>query len=444
MKDYATTREMLTKALQLTLLKTLAIWSLAASDAVQAIIKECYKQTRHEDDKNQPLSVQPWGRDGYRRTYWLVEGQDDTHFRLYRENNGSTSKTNTWFSIAGSIEEVQAVATKLDEENTPHARTLRDRIRAAVPRFEAGEEKRRRRDYRIQRRAQFTRPEPGFSLYEGRTRGKRMRYTYSDGEEDDSDALSSRRSNRQSGISTPAEHSGPTVTASGRQVKSRVGGMYGETMLLDQRKELESGREVANGEEHGSEVADISSRPRRTTQKVKPSRGRDDDISEDDEESEAASTGDEWSGNDEEPDDDPEPDFEGDDEEEEDDEDKDMSEMDEDEEDLPRPSLVVQLRYKKSGSSPSTPAVSTSLTNRHQASEQQIEIAWHSKPQPVQAPPVLLSPMPNYPSVQPGRVEQTTSAQALMNGIHPAPQEERPNETLPQQSIYQPPQVVRS
>ena len=80
------------------------------------------------------------------------------------------------------------------------------------------------------RKAQFTRAEPGFSLYEGRTRGKRIRYTYSDEEEGGSDTLSTRRSNRQSGISTPAEQSGPTFTASGRQVRSRYNGVYGETI----------------------------------------------------------------------------------------------------------------------------------------------------------------------------------------------------------------------
>jgi hypothetical protein len=59
---------------------------------------------------------------------------------VYRENNGATAKTNTWFSVAGTIDEITRLADKLDEENTPHARTLRDRIRAATPRFEAGEE----------------------------------------------------------------------------------------------------------------------------------------------------------------------------------------------------------------------------------------------------------------------------------------------------------------
>jgi hypothetical protein len=125
---------------QLTLLKSLILWSLSSSEAVQTLLRDSYKQTRQEDDKNQPLSIQPWGRDGYKRRYWLIEGQDDTHFRLYRENSGVTAKTNQWFSVAGSIEEANAVANKLDEEGTPHARSLRDRIRAAIPRFEAGED----------------------------------------------------------------------------------------------------------------------------------------------------------------------------------------------------------------------------------------------------------------------------------------------------------------
>jgi hypothetical protein len=57
-------------------------------------------------------------------------------------------------------------------------------------------QKRKRREYRLNRQAAFVRPDPGFSLYEGRTRGKRARYTFSDEEEDNSDALGTRRSNR--------------------------------------------------------------------------------------------------------------------------------------------------------------------------------------------------------------------------------------------------------
>lgn len=124
---------------QLTLLKALVVWSLDSSEAVKAIIKESYKQSRHDDDLNQPLSVQAWGRDGDKRRFWLIEGQDDTHFRLYRESNPAL-KNNTWRSVAGTIEEVKEVAQRLDEENTQVSRRLRDRINAAIPRFEASEE----------------------------------------------------------------------------------------------------------------------------------------------------------------------------------------------------------------------------------------------------------------------------------------------------------------
>lgn len=106
---------------------------------MKAIIKESYKQSRHDDDLNQPLSVQSWGRDGDKRRFWLIEGQDDTHFRLYRESNPAL-KNNTWRSVAGTIDEVKEVAQRLDEENTQASRRLRDRINAAIPRFEASEE----------------------------------------------------------------------------------------------------------------------------------------------------------------------------------------------------------------------------------------------------------------------------------------------------------------
>lgn len=115
------------------------MWSLGSSEAVQNIIKEKYKQQRHDDDKNQPLSVQSWGRDGDKRRYWLVEGLDDTNFRLYRESNPAL-KNVTWRSIAGSIDELRLVATKLDDEGSQAARKLRDSIQAAIPRFEAGED----------------------------------------------------------------------------------------------------------------------------------------------------------------------------------------------------------------------------------------------------------------------------------------------------------------
>lgn len=71
------------------------------------------------------------------------------------------------------------------------------------------------------RKDQFKRPEPGFSLYEGRTRGKRMKYTFSDDDMDFlSDSTAARRSTRNTGTHTPAEPLGPVVTASGRQIRA--------------------------------------------------------------------------------------------------------------------------------------------------------------------------------------------------------------------------------
>lgn len=70
------------------------------------------------------------------------------------------------------------------------------------------------------RKEQFKRPEPGFSMYEGRTRGKRVKYTYSDDEDVFySDSTGYRRSNRNTGANTPAE-SGPVTTSSGRQIRA--------------------------------------------------------------------------------------------------------------------------------------------------------------------------------------------------------------------------------
>lgn len=80
-----------------------------------------------------------------------------------------------------------------------------------------------------------------------------MKYTYSD-DEDTSDAVSARRSNRQSGFATPTE---PTVTASGRQVRSKYAGNYGDSIQVQHRR---SSDVPANGN------ADMSNgRPQRST-----------------------------------------------------------------------------------------------------------------------------------------------------------------------------------
>ncbi|KAL3476131.1 hypothetical protein BJX99DRAFT_247128 [Aspergillus californicus] len=310
--------------------RSLILWSLSSSEAIQAKLKESYKQARHEDDLNQPLSVQPWGRDSLKRRYWLIEGLDDTHFRLYRESNPAL-KNVTWWSVAGTIPELNDVAAKLAEEKGTNSKKLSERIKNSIPRFEGADEKRKRRDYRLARKAAFTRPEPGFSLYEGRTRGKKLKYTYSDEEDIFSDGIPApRRSGRTtSGVSTPVEPTGPRFTASGRQIRSRAGGMYGESLLAGKRDE-EDFEDEGNGTERRQ-------RTRSTRMNGYADYGTDED--EDEGSNGGQSSGNEWQGGDEEEGNE----FEGDDEEE-------ISGDDSVINGEP-PSLVVQLRYGKKGDS---------------------------------------------------------------------------------------------
>lgn len=84
--------------------------------------------------------MQPWGSDADRRRYYLIEGLDDTHFRVYRESN-HTGVKRTWWSVASDIDELKALAEKLvREDGGQKARTLSGKMLAAVPRFEATEE----------------------------------------------------------------------------------------------------------------------------------------------------------------------------------------------------------------------------------------------------------------------------------------------------------------
>ncbi|CAG8300843.1 unnamed protein product [Penicillium nalgiovense] len=330
---------------RLRLLKALILWSLSSSEAVQAKIKESYKQTRHDDDLNQPLSVQPWGRDSLKRRYWLIEGHDDTNFRLYRESNPAL-KHNTWWSIAGSIPELEAVVEKLESEKGTHSKKLSEKIRASIPRFEASEEKRRRREYRLTRKAAFVRPDPGFSMYEGRTRGKKLKYTYSEDEDIFSeDEPSARRSTRNAAPTEAfTESRRPRFTASGRQIRSRAGGLYGEALLTGQR-------DGADDDEFDEDEEEEVSRPQRARTSIHPNGysgyGADDLEDASEFHSSGNESGNEWRG----AEDDLENDFEGDDEEEE--ASADGSTGNEEPE-----SLVVQLRYGK-GDASSNPGVQT-------------------------------------------------------------------------------------
>lgn len=214
---------------RLVLLRYLILWALSSSEVIRATLNENYKTSRRNDDLNVALSIQPWGRDADKRRYWLIEGKDDTYFRLYRESNPAL-KNITWISIAGTIDELKAVATDLQEHGNKHSTEMAKKIYAAIPRFEEGENKRKRREYRTQRKNYFTHQAAAFS-YEGRTRGKRIRYTYSDDDEGGSaggtsDGASLRRSERTSRAASNAPE-GPRFTASGRQIKRPTEGRYG-------------------------------------------------------------------------------------------------------------------------------------------------------------------------------------------------------------------------
>lgn len=70
----------------------------------------------------------------------MIEGLDDTNFRIYRESSHTGIKR-TWWSVAGDIEELKALAEKLvKEDGGQKARTLSDKMIQAIPRFEATEE----------------------------------------------------------------------------------------------------------------------------------------------------------------------------------------------------------------------------------------------------------------------------------------------------------------
>jgi hypothetical protein len=178
-----------------------------------------------------------------------------------------------------------------------------------------------------------------------------MKYTFSDGEEDSDSSM--RQSTRNA---TPLD-SGPTITASGRQVKPRVGGSYGESMHYDQRRELEqtlgdSGVEdsddmpttLPSGRSQRVSAMGAGTRPRRPpAARTREVYNGDDDM-DTDESDEAQSSGKEWSGDEndaDDADDDSEPDFDGDEE-----EDVSGDELDDDEPEEPE-SLVVKLSYRK-------------------------------------------------------------------------------------------------
>ncbi|KAF2623997.1 hypothetical protein BU25DRAFT_493900 [Macroventuria anomochaeta] len=378
------------------LLHTLCLWSLNQSEEVKAMIAQAYKSRTTKDklDTNIPLSVQPWGRDGEKRRYWLVEGQNDTHFRVYREGKSQTAKA-TWWSVAGSIDELRVLAKVLEEEDGHReAKMLSERMINAVPRFEASEVKRKRREYRVNRTAAFTRPEPGFSLYEGRTRGKRQRYTYDEGDDFDSDDAPVRRSSRQSARDSSPMHSGPTVTASGRQVRSRAAGTYGETLHSGQTTDRAS---PATGEYVRSDVSEEPRQSRSTRAGNRSHLNREMDSEEDDD---ATS----WDGGEEEE----EPDQMDLDDGDEDD----LADQSSDEEQEPQ-TLLVTLHYRKQPSNISDETNSEPASTNGAKHNADIPMSDVGAPLQPAAPAIAVALPPTQPAPQPPCVIPTAIPNSL-------------------------------
>lgn len=200
--------------------------------------------------------------------------------------------------------------------------------------------------------------------------------------------MSPKRSTRQSGISTPAESTGPTYTASGRQVRSRHGGTYGETTLTGQHESTEHDRP----DKEGLDAIDTDhsrSRSRRSVQengvrtKTQTQRNVDSYDSEDvkNDESDVTSSGHEWQGGDEDEADDNIDDDE-------DDEDIDMSDVEGSEEgarsfDTPQGSLMVTLRYAKRNASSKAAIGDEVASKEHQSTvttstDMQQDKIWHN------------------------------------------------------------------
>lgn len=111
-------------------------------------------------------------------------------------------------------------------------------------------------------------------MYEGRTRGKRIKYTYSDDDDDIYSDSTTRRSTRNTGTHTPAEPAGPTVTQSGRQVRSRLGGEYGESMTANSQASAIAVGGYDGGNESPGDDDSMNGRPSRRAAAVPRKGGR--------------------------------------------------------------------------------------------------------------------------------------------------------------------------
>ena len=218
-----------------------------------------------------------------------------------------------------------------------------------------------------------------------------MRYTYDEEDDDDSEASGTRRSTRNSGVATPAEQNRPTTTLSGRQVRSRAGGIYGEALLSGQ-----------NTDARPSPATDASDEPVRASRSgragVANRRVNDD--------AETSSEG-EWDGGDEDEPDEPDEVMEDLDDEEEPSE-------DEAEEDSDPKSLVVTLRVGK-GRSPSIQPVSTAPAPAKPLPSVEVVIP---KPSPL-SQTTTITPQSSAPN---GYLTPTSTVNGTNGSAQPTPQ----------------------
>ncbi|KAK9470574.1 uncharacterized protein V1510DRAFT_369953, partial [Dipodascopsis tothii] len=164
--------KMLELKYKLSILKSLVYWALGSSEQIKSVVAEAYVGNRDGDDSNCFLSVKPIGEDKLRRRYHLIQGTDDTRFRICRQimkwklpsdGNGKFSELwEDWDYIWHAQE------AKLKNELSRLCITL-----------EESELRRLKRDHKEQRRKLLEAQGLGagsVGLYEGRTRGRRIDY----------------------------------------------------------------------------------------------------------------------------------------------------------------------------------------------------------------------------------------------------------------------------
>ncbi|KAG5437681.1 hypothetical protein PCANB_000718 [Pneumocystis canis] len=202
---------------KLKLLCCLVDWCLMSSEAVRSFIDENYKNSTSNDTKN-ALSVNPLGKDGKNRKLWLIEG-NDTPFRVYRESK-SRSGSIKWESIAGTADELRQYAQSLSNDSSSDAITLVPKILEQVcPRVEKAQI---RRDKLEANRARLAALNIESTLIGMRTRGKRIKYTFTD-DDDDSDAQISMFKHKNYFHSN---NESVRYTASGRMIRRPKRGDY--------------------------------------------------------------------------------------------------------------------------------------------------------------------------------------------------------------------------